>query len=74
MVCIYIRIFIPYSLFQETSRRFNKNVEAFEVKHRNVFKKRQGLLTSEWEYTFIGNLCNKMKNVAIFAREDCGCK
>ena len=39
------------------------NVKAFEVKRRNVFKKHQGLLTSEWEYAFIGNLCNKMKNV-----------
>lgn len=63
MKCIYIRIFIPCSLFQETSRRFNKTVEAFEVKRRNVFKKHQGLLTSEWEYAFIGDLCNKMKNV-----------
>ena len=60
----YIHTAFPFS---ENVKAFNKNIEAFEVKRRSVFKKHQSLLTSEWEYTFIGNLCNKMKNVAIFA-------
>ena len=60
----YIHTVFPVS---GNVKAFNKNIEAFEVKRRSVFKKHQSLLTSEWEYTFIGNLCNKMKNVAIFA-------